>query len=154
LYFVVRFGTRFNNDLTPAQIYTRFVPKTSSEEQNMDGKDKTEVPVEGKKPTEVAASGVVENVKDKMRRVTEGVSHAATKTKDTAQEWASSAADVAGQAKDKAVEIASTAAHKAGDIGQDVTGMIRRHPYPALLIGFGLGFMLGQVMHRSEPTRP
>jgi hypothetical protein len=105
------------------------------------------------KPSESTPEGVVETVKEKIHDLGLGMSELASKTKDTAQEWASSAADLAGQAKDKAVEFASTAGHKVGDFGQEVTDLIRRYPLPALLIGFGLGFAVATASYRSASPR-
>jgi len=36
--------------------------------------------------------------------------------------------------------------HKLSGMAQDVEGMIRNHPIPALLLCFGLGFCIGRVM--------
>jgi len=62
---------------------------------------------------------------------------------------ASSVSGAAVQAKDMAVEFTSAAVNKAGDIGQDVTALIRRYPFPSLLVAAGVGFLLAQVMRRS-----
>ncbi len=35
-----------------------------------------------------------------------------------------------------------------GDMGQDVTDVVRRHPLPSILIGFGLGCLIGMTMSR------
>jgi hypothetical protein len=34
-----------------------------------------------------------------------------------------------------------------GGIAEDVTGLIRRNPIPAVLIGVGLGFMLARFLN-------
>jgi len=60
------------------------------------------------------------------------------------------AADVAGQVKDKAQEYATTAAHKAEDVGRGLTDLIRQYPMPALLVGFGLGFLVAQLTTRRS----
>ena len=108
---------------------------------------------EGTKSVEPAATGVVETVKDKMRAMATDVSDLVTKTKDTAQEWASSAADAAVDAKDKAVEMASMASHKVGDVGHASNVLMRRYPIQTVLIGIGVGFFLGQIIHRAAPER-
>ena len=58
--------------------------------------------------------------------------------------------EAAGQVKDKVQEWATTAADKtggaAGDVGRGLTDLIRRHPLPALLVGFGLGLLLARTM--------
>jgi phage-related protein len=96
-----------------------------------------------------ATSGVVGAVKDKVQDVVTGASELAGKVKDTAQEWASSVGDAAVGAKDKAVELTREAASKVEDIGQDVTALVRRYPLQSMLVGFGVGFLVAQVMRRS-----
>jgi hypothetical protein len=103
----------------------------------------------GKEPDGATTGGMVEAVKEKVQDVAAGASELAGKAKDTAQDWAAAAANAAGQAKDKAVELASTAADTVGDLGQDVTRLIRRYPLQALLIGFGVGFLLARVTRHS-----
>jgi ElaB/YqjD/DUF883 family membrane-anchored ribosome-binding protein len=118
-----------------------------------------------------ATSGVIGAVKDKVHDVTAGASElvgkatdkaqqwassvgdAAVHAKDKAQEWASSVGDAAVHAKDKAQQMASATVEKAGDLGKDVTALIRRYPIPALLVGLGAGFLLGQVLHQSSSKR-
>jgi ElaB/YqjD/DUF883 family membrane-anchored ribosome-binding protein len=113
-------------------------------------------------------SGVMGAVKQKMHDVADGatelagkatdkaqewassVGDAAVHAKDKAQEWASSVGDAAVHAKDLAKEAASATVDKTGDLGKEVTSLIRRYPIPALLIGVGAGFLLGQVLHSSS----
>ena len=80
-----------------------------------------------------------------MHDIAEGASEFATKAKESAQQWASCAADMAGDAGHKAQELAGTAVDKMGDIGQDLTNLIRRHPVQALLVGFGVGFLIARA---------
>ena len=61
-----------------------------------------------------------------------------------------SVGDAAVHAKDSAQHAASATLEKAGDLGKDATDLIRRYPIPALLVGIGLGFLLGQVLHSSS----
>ncbi|HEV8058249.1 MAG TPA: hypothetical protein VGP68_00120 [Gemmataceae bacterium] len=96
--------------------------------------------------------------KDKAKEVTEQVgemvSDIAGQAKDKAQEWATEAGDAMCQAKDKAQEWATEAAQKTGatvkDLGNELTELIRRYPAPALLIGFGLGFMIAKASSSSK----
>jgi hypothetical protein len=96
--------------------------------------------------------------KDKAKELTDQVSdkvgEMATQAKDKAQEWATEAGDAMHHAKDKAQEWATEAAEKTGatmkDLGNELTEFIRRYPAPALLIGFGLGFMLAKVSTSSR----
>ena len=103
----------------------------------------------GKGPEGSTAGGIVEAVKEKVHDVAVGASDLAGKAKDTAQEWASAVGGAAVQAKDKAVELVSAAASKAGDLGHSVTALIRRYPLQALLVGFGVGFLVAQVIRRK-----
>ena len=41
--------------------------------------------------------------------------------------------------------VAIAAAERVEDFGSEVTTLIRRHPIPALLIGFGVGLLLGRA---------
>jgi ElaB/YqjD/DUF883 family membrane-anchored ribosome-binding protein len=38
--------------------------------------------------------------------------------------------------------------HGLGDMADDMTNVVRRHPLPALAIGFGFGFLLGMALTR------
>jgi uncharacterized protein YjbJ (UPF0337 family) len=86
---------------------------------------------------------------------------AATVT-STAQNVASTVTETAGTAASKAQEIAGAAATAVTDtvagagtylqekgvqgLSGDLTGLIRRYPVPALLIGVGIGFVLGRSL--------
>ena len=52
-------------------------------------------------------------------------------------------------AKDAVVDWASETAHETGDYmkagANELTGLIRRYPIPAVLVGIGIGFMLAKV---------
>jgi ElaB/YqjD/DUF883 family membrane-anchored ribosome-binding protein len=87
---------------------------------------------------------------DKAQEWASSVGDAAVHAKDKAQQWASSVGDAAVHAKDMAKEAASATVEKAGDLGKEVTALIRRYPIPALLLGVGAGFLLGQVLHSSS----
>jgi predicted phage tail protein len=102
---------------------------------------------------EHTSKGVVETVKDKVHDASAGASALLNKAKDTAQEWASSTAGAAVHVKNVAQNAASSAADMAGTFGRDVTALIRRHPRTALLIGFGAGCLLAQVLRRASSPR-
>jgi ElaB/YqjD/DUF883 family membrane-anchored ribosome-binding protein len=78
-------------------------------------------------------------------RVKEGASH----LMDKAGDYAGQAGDAAKQAGHKVAEWAEDAydatAERVGDFGKEVTTLIRRHPIPAILIGFGVGLLLGRT---------
>jgi uncharacterized protein YjbJ (UPF0337 family) len=77
-----------------------------------------------------------------------------------AQEVASRVTATAGTAAARAQEVAGAAATTVTDtaaeagtylqdrgvegLSEDLTGLIRRHPVPALLIGLGIGYVLGR----------
>jgi hypothetical protein len=87
----------------------------------------------------------------------------------TAQNVASRVTQTAGMAADKAQEVAGSAATAVTDtvagvgtyvqdkgvlgLSEDLTGLIRRYPVPALLIGLGIGFVLGRSV-RTRQTAP
>jgi uncharacterized protein YjbJ (UPF0337 family) len=93
---------------------------------------------------------------------------AATVT-SAAQDVASRVAETAGTATGKAQEMAGSAATTVTDtlagvgtsmqdrgvqgLSGDLTGLIRRYPVPALLIGLGIGFVLGRSV-RTRQTAP
>lgn len=98
---------------------------------------------------EGAFGSVVETVKETAQDVASGAANLAGRAKETAQEWASAAGDAAGQAGEKVQEAASYAMDRAGDFGQELTRLIRRNPVSALLISFGIGFLLARTLPRS-----
>ena len=94
------------------------------------------------------ASNLVEAAKEKAQDVATGISELAGEAKDKAQEWASAASGAVGQATDKAQEWGSAPAGKVSHVSQDLIGLVRRYPLPALLVGFGLGFLAGRLTTR------
>jgi ElaB/YqjD/DUF883 family membrane-anchored ribosome-binding protein len=38
--------------------------------------------------------------------------------------------------------------HGLGDISDDLAGVVRRNPFPALCVAFGVGFLIGMVSRR------
>lgn len=95
------------------------------------------------------SGSITQAVKEKTKDVASGAGELVSGAKEKVHEWASAAADVAGQAKDKAQELATTAVHRVKDLGQGLTDLIRRYPLPALLVGFGIGFLASRVIRRS-----
>jgi len=101
---------------------------------------------------------------------------AVDKAKEVASNVVDKTKQMAGTAADKAKEMAATVGHKADEtkaavgsgiqslahsiecggrylqqqdfksIGDDVTNLIRRNPIPAIVLGFGLGFLLSRAM--------
>jgi ElaB/YqjD/DUF883 family membrane-anchored ribosome-binding protein len=91
---------------------------------------------------EASAGGAVETVKESVKDMAAAVADATGQAKEKVQQWSSTAV---AEVKDRAHELASVAADKAEDVSKEFTGLIRRYPLPALLVGCGLGFLLGRV---------
>src|SRR5262249_9204611 len=93
--------------------------------------------------------GFVETAKDTAHSVADRVSEVAGQARDKAQEWAGDAYDAARDAGRRvqrwAGDAYDVAADRLDDFGTEVTGLIRRHPIPAILIGFGVGLLLGRA---------
>jgi hypothetical protein len=93
--------------------------------------------------------GFMETAKDAAHSVADRVSDVAGQAKEKAQEWAGDAYDAARDAGRRAQRWAGdaydVAADRLEDFGTEVTGLIRRHPIPAILIGFGIGLLLGRA---------
>ena len=113
--------------------------------QDMGDKTKDFTRKAGEKAEETT-SGVMGTVKETVQNIAEGASSLAGQARDTAQSWASTASDVASQAGERVQAMASGAAETAGDVGEELTRLIRRYPIPALLVGFGVGFLMAQAM--------
>ena len=105
------------------------------------------------KASEVSAQ-VSDKVSELAGQAKDKASELAGQAKDKAQEWATEAGDAMSHAKDKAQEWATEAAEKTGatvkDLGHELTEFIRRYPAPALLIGFGLGFIIAKASSSSK----
>ena len=107
----------------------------------------------GMSPRHEGSTGIMETAKEKAKDLTDSASDIVSGAKDKVQEWASTAAeatsDAAVMVKDKAQEYAGVAMDKAQDFGRETTELIRRYPIPALLIGFGLGFLAARLISRA-----
>jgi ElaB/YqjD/DUF883 family membrane-anchored ribosome-binding protein len=97
-----------------------------------------------------ATSDMIETVNDTVHNVAASTTELVGKGADKAQEWASSVGDAAVYAKDQAQHATSATVKKIGDLEENVTAFIRRNPLPSLLVGVGVGFLLGQVLHHSS----
>jgi hypothetical protein len=92
-----------------------------------------------------SGTSVLDTAKEKAEEIASGAGSMMSEAKDKVQEWASDAAEAANVVKDKAREYASTAYEQAGKVGENLTDLVRRYPIPALLIGFGLGFLAARM---------
>jgi hypothetical protein len=98
----------------------------------------------------------------------------AQRTGETLRQAASSVSDAASQVKEKVQDTASTVAHglesawestsqgvrqgahavaeTAENFWDDATGLVRRHPVPAMLIAFGLGCLVASLLRMPRWT--
>lgn len=76
--------------------------------------------------------------------------------RDNAQGLINRAGEYAGQARDTVQQVGDkaerwardayeTTTESVGDFGKEVTRLVKNHPLPALLIGFGVGLLLGRT---------
>jgi len=103
------------------------------------------------------ATGVMDRARDVAGNVADKAKDVAGNVADTARDWASGAVDAVkdSDAVNKATDFASEAwesgsryfqEHNFKDMAEDVAGVIRRNPIPALLVGIGLGFILARSL--------
>ena len=92
--------------------------------------------------------GATESITNTAKELVAGAGEYVDQAKQQAGEIASQAAQGVGRATEQVQEWAATAADKTGRAlktgGEELTGLIRRHPGPALLIGLALGFLIGR----------
>jgi ElaB/YqjD/DUF883 family membrane-anchored ribosome-binding protein len=104
-------------------------------------------PKHGEQPEKATGmGGMVEGVKETAKDVAWAVGDAAGQAKDKVQQWSSAAVT---QVKDTTQELATATADKAAELTKDLEHLVRRHPLPALLIGFGAGVVLGGLLGRA-----
>jgi len=103
------------------------------------------------------ASGVADRAKDMAGQVADRAKDMAGNVANSARSWASGAVDAVKQNDmvNKAEDYVSDAwesgsryfqEHNLKDMADDVAGVIRRNPIPALLVGVGLGFILARSL--------
>ena len=114
------------------------------------------------------ASHVAETAGTAATKAQEMAGAAASTVTSAAQDVASRVAETAGTAATKAQEMAGAAASTVTDtvagartyvqeqgvqtLPDDLAGLIRRHPVPALLIGLGIGWLLSRTLGKSRTT--
>lgn len=96
-----------------------------------------------------AVGNVADKVSDAASTVGQRVSHAAS---DVGQKVSNVASDAYGSARDAGHQVEHWAedaygatARNVGNFGDEVGSLIRKHPIPAVLIGFGVGLLLGRA---------
>jgi len=109
----------------------------------------------GHSGTQGAASSATGTIKDTASSVMDKAKDIASSVSDQAQDTFSnlkdSASDLAGNVTRRANEAWETSRDYVTNEGfsgmvDDVSDVIRRNPLPALLIGFGLGFVLARAL--------
>ena len=93
------------------------------------------------------------NPRDNGQSVLDKAGDYAHQAKDKVGEWAGDARNAVGEFADHAGEKAQkwagdaydAAADGVSDFGREVKALVRNHPLPAVLIGFGLGLLLGRT---------
>ena len=114
--------------------------------------DKASAAVDATSPTANGTKEEGQGLVDRAKTSAEGLmglaGDVATHAKEKVQEWAGEgqeAMHLAGEKAQKwATEARDAATGSIGDFGKEVTNLVRKHPLPALLVGFGLGLLLGR----------
>ena len=93
--------------------------------------------------------GTVDRLKDNAQHVMDKAGDYAGQARDKVAEWAGDAGENAKHASERVQKWAGDAYHATsdavGDFGKEVTSLIRKHPLPSILIGFGIGLLLGRT---------
>jgi cell division septum initiation protein DivIVA len=104
-----------------------------------------------------SATGVMDRARDMAGQVADKARDVAGNVTDKARDWATGAVNavkdngVVNKAEEYASEAWETGSryvheHSFKDMADDVAGVIRRNPIPALLVGVGLGFVLARSL--------
>ena len=109
-----------------------------------------------------------EEVERRLREFGGRTAGVAATVTSAAQDVASHMAETAGTAATKAQEMAGASASTVTDtvagartyvqeqgvqtLPDDLAGLIRRHPVPALLIGLGIGWLLSRTLGKARTT--
>jgi hypothetical protein len=95
------------------------------------------------------AHRATDTVAGRVHQATDKAAEAATHAKESVQQMASSAAESMVHAKDAVSHLATDTVQHTGEYlkagGEEVTGLIRRYPIAAVLVGIGIGFVLAKV---------
>jgi ElaB/YqjD/DUF883 family membrane-anchored ribosome-binding protein len=121
-------------------------PINLKEDEMADMKDRVRGGMENAADT---AKGAADRVKENAQHVADKAGEYASQARDKVAEWASGAGDAAKQAGEKVQRWAGDAydatSDAMGDFGKEISSMIRKHPLPSVLIGFGIGLLLGRA---------
>jgi hypothetical protein len=94
------------------------------------------------------ASRAGDKAEQTIHNVGEGMSHLAGSIRQNAPQGGmlGSAAGTVAERLDASGRYLRE--HDLGDIGEELSGMVRRYPIPALLCVFGIGFLVGGALRR------
>ncbi len=94
------------------------------------------------------APGLADRAKANAGDLMDLAGDVASHAKEKVQEWAGEGKEAIHHAGEKAQEWAAEARDAAtssiSDFGKEVTNLVRKHPLPAVLVGFALGLLLGR----------
>lgn len=95
-------------------------------------------------------NGIMDTVREGVQSAVNAVTGGTGAGYDKAKDLVHDAQDFAAKAGDRIQHYASDAygatAEKVSDFGKELTEVVKKHPVPALLVGFGLGLILGRCM--------
>ncbi len=93
--------------------------------------------------------GLIDRVKANAGGLVDRAGDVVTHAREKVEEWAGEGQEVMQHAGEKAQKWASeacdVASNSISDFGKEVTTLIRKHPLPALAVGFGLGLLIGRT---------
>jgi ElaB/YqjD/DUF883 family membrane-anchored ribosome-binding protein len=95
--------------------------------------------------SESTATGVVGAVKDAAQGVADTASNIGNKVSSYADDAYKGAKDAGQKVQEWTGDAYDAAAERVGDFGNEVASLVRKHPVPSILIGFGVGFLLGRA---------
>jgi hypothetical protein len=92
---------------------------------------------------------MADTARDKAQGIMDTAGERFGQAKQKVQEWAGDAQEGVSRFADRAGHYASeaydTTGEALGDFGREMTSLIRRHPIPAVLVGFGIGLIMARV---------
>lgn len=99
--------------------------------------------------SETPAAGVVGAVKDAASNVADKVADTASnignKVSTLADDAYKGAKDAGHKVQEWTGDAYDATADQIGHFGEEVATLVRKHPVPSILIGFGVGFLLGRA---------
>jgi len=95
-------------------------------------------------------NGIMDTVRDGVQSAVSAVSGGTGAGYDKAKDLVHDARDMAVKAGEQIQQYATDAygfsAEHVSDFGKEITSVVKKHPVPALLVGFGLGLVLGRCL--------